>query len=89
MEKNQELRLLPKGTELICLSLLADGPMLSQDFRAYLETNAIQGFDLAHQIGRLRNAKNMSDGEMDLIVRTLVERVRSYEQVVEVSRSVS
>lgn len=31
----------------------------------------------------------MSDGEMDLIVRTLVERVRSYEQVVEVSRSVS
>ncbi|KZS96252.1 spindle pole body interacting protein [Sistotremastrum niveocremeum HHB9708] len=55
-----------------------------KDFRAYLETNAIQGFDLAHQIGRLRNAKNMADGEMDLIVRTLVERVRSYEQVVEV-----
>ena len=44
----------------------------------------MQGFDLVHQVWRLRNAKNMSDTEAELIMRTILENVQSYEQVVEV-----
>lgn len=54
-----------------------------QDFDRSLSTDPIQGFDVLHQIWRFRLAKNMSDSEVDLIMRTLVENVRTYDQVVE------
>jgi hypothetical protein len=44
----------------------------------------IQGFDLAHQVWRLRHSKNMSDREVELVMRTIMEHVQTYEQVVEV-----
>lgn len=55
-----------------------------QDFQKYRVTDAIQGFDLVHQLSRLRLGKNLPDAEVELIVRTLSENVGSYEQVVEV-----
>jgi hypothetical protein len=58
-----------------------------QDFRQAIATKAIQGFDLYHQLYRLKNARNMSEAEAELITRTLVENVHSYDQVVEVSIS--
>ena len=48
-------------------------------------TNPIQGFDLPHQLSRLRFAKSMSDGEAELIFRTISENLHSYDQVTEVS----
>lgn len=54
-----------------------------QDFQNLQETNPIQGFDLEHQILRLRNGKSVPDGEVALILKTLCENVRSYDQVVE------
>ncbi|THH32077.1 hypothetical protein EUX98_g2113 [Antrodiella citrinella] len=53
------------------------------DFKKSLDTNPMQGFDLAHQLWRLRHAKRMSDGEVELIMRTLAENVQSYDQVTE------
>ena len=46
---------------------------------------SIQGFDLAHQVWRLRHAKQMSDREVELVLRTIMEHVQTYEQVVEVT----
>lgn len=45
---------------------------------------AIQGFDVSHQLWRLRHGRNLPDAEVELIMRTIVESVESYEQVVEV-----
>jgi len=45
--------------------------------------DAIQGFDVAHQLFRLRNAKTMTDTEVSAIMRTLAENVKTYDQVVE------
>jgi len=56
---------------------------LQEDFQSYQESCSIQGFDLVHQIWRLRHSRTMSDREAELIMRTLAEHVQSYEQVVE------
>lgn len=53
------------------------------DFQNATQMKAIQGFDIQHQLWRLRHAKNMADKEVELIMRTLVEKVQTYEQVVE------
>ncbi|KAF9225807.1 spindle pole body interacting protein [Gyrodon lividus] len=53
------------------------------DFQKHQATNAIQGFDLLHQLSRLRLVKNIPDAEVELIVRTIADNVQSYEQVVE------
>jgi len=55
----------------------------SADFQMSVATKAIQGFDLAHQLWRLRHAKNMSDAEADLVMRTIADSVQTYDQVVE------
>jgi hypothetical protein len=55
-------------------------------FKKHRAADAIQGFDLAHQLSRLRLARNLGDSEAELIVRTIAENVRSYEHVVEVCR---
>lgn len=52
-----------------------------------LVTRPIQGFDLSHQLFRLKSGKNMSDAEAELIMRTFVEAVQTYDQVVEVRTS--
>ncbi|KAI1786728.1 mesa protein [Ganoderma leucocontextum] len=57
---------------------------LSQvDCKQVLATKPIQGFDLAHQLSRLRYAKMISDGEAELIFRSISEGVHTYEQVTE------
>ncbi|KAF7315952.1 Protein mesA [Mycena indigotica] len=53
------------------------------DFRNAQLTDTIQGFDVAHQLFRIRNAKYLSDAEMIAIMRALSDNVKSYEQVVE------
>ncbi|TFY76670.1 hypothetical protein EWM64_g7339, partial [Hericium alpestre] len=53
------------------------------DFARALQQNAIQGFDVVHQLWRLRNAKSMSEAEVELIMRTMAENVQTYDQVVE------
>ncbi len=57
------------------------------DFQAELQDRAIQGFDLQHQLSRLRNAGNMSEAEAEMIFRQLGSSVRSYEQMTEVRRA--
>ncbi|KAG8846289.1 hypothetical protein FRB96_002041 [Tulasnella sp. 330] len=56
---------------------------LQQDFQVWLETRPIKKMDIKHQISRLRYAKAVSDSEMDLIMHTMSEDVRTYEQIVE------
>jgi hypothetical protein len=59
---------------------------LLQDFHKSLATTSLEGFDVAHQLWRLRHARNMSDGEVELILRTIAGKMHSYTPVIEVSR---
>ncbi|KAG8907144.1 hypothetical protein FRB99_005252 [Tulasnella sp. 403] len=54
-----------------------------QDFQAWLEARPIKVMDIQHQIARLRNAKNLPDAEVDLIMRSMYVGVRTYDQIVE------
>jgi hypothetical protein len=56
-----------------------------QDYAKYKPNSAIKGFDLLHQLLRLRYAKNMLDTEALAITKSLAEGVKTYDQVVEVS----
>ncbi|KAG6866777.1 hypothetical protein C0991_011436 [Blastosporella zonata] len=53
------------------------------DFVKFQANSAIKGFDVLHQLIRLRHGKTLTDGEASLIMRTLADNVKSYEQVVE------
>ncbi|KAF5380434.1 hypothetical protein D9615_004661 [Tricholomella constricta] len=53
------------------------------DFMKFQANNAIKGFDVLHQLFRLRHAKTMSDSEVSAIMRTFADSVKTYEQVVE------
>jgi predicted nucleic acid-binding Zn finger protein len=57
----------------------------TQDFKAAQESNRFQGVDLPYQIARLRLARAMTDGEVELMMRVLQQNTGTYEQVVEVS----
>jgi len=57
--------------------------MYQEDFKRSLAVNAIRGFDIHHQLYRLRNVKYMQDAEVELIIRTLVNSVQTYDEVVE------
>jgi len=57
--------------------------MRQEDFRRSLEGSAIKGFDVNHQLWRLRNVKHMQDTEVELIMRTMVDAVQTYDQVAE------
>lgn len=57
--------------------------MFQEDFKRSLAVNAIRGFDIHHQLYRLRNVKYMQDAEVELIMRTLVNSVQTYDEVVE------
>ena len=50
-----------------------------------LATDPIQGFDVVHQLWRLRHAKKISDGEAELIMRTIASNLQTYDQVTQVS----
>lgn len=63
--------------------------MTKKDFQNAIATKPIQGFDLTHQLVRLKTVKNLPDAEVDLIMRTLVENVQTYDQVVEVCKVLS
>ncbi|SJX63499.1 uncharacterized protein SRS1_14255 [Sporisorium reilianum f. sp. reilianum] len=47
-------------------------------------TQAVRGFDLGHQIGRLRRARRLHVGEADLIFATIARSVLTHDQIVEV-----
>ena len=49
-----------------------------------MATKPIQGFDLLHQLSRLRYAKAIPDGEAELIFRSIAENLHTYDQVTEV-----
>lgn len=55
----------------------------NHDFNKMREASPIQGVDVSHQLWRLRHAKQMPDGEVELIMRTLAENVQTYDQVTE------
>jgi hypothetical protein len=60
-------------------------PTLQQDFQRAQATNSVKGFDVLHQLFRLRYAKTISDDEVEFIMRTIAENVQTYDQVIEVS----
>jgi len=64
-----------------CLRLYAD--LSEQDYPKYQANLAIKGFDVLHQLFRLRYTKNITEAETLAIMRTLADNVRSYDQVVE------
>jgi len=57
--------------------------MFQEDFKRSLATSAIRGFDVNHQLWRMRNAKLMQDTEAESIMRTMVDAVQTYDQVTE------
>lgn len=59
-----------------------------QDWARWQRKRAVSGFDVQHQISRLRLGKNMSDGEAEMIFSSLAT-LRSYDQIVEVSSAVA
>ncbi|KAF7984698.1 hypothetical protein HWV62_12994 [Athelia sp. TMB] len=56
---------------------------VTTDFTKALSQQAIQGFDVLHQLYRLRHNKNMPDPEVELIMRAFAENTETYEQVTE------
>lgn len=56
---------------------------LVTDYPKYQANLAIKGFDVLHQLFRLRYTKNITEAETLAIMRTLADNVRSYDQVVE------
>jgi hypothetical protein len=58
-----------------------------QDFAKNRAGSAFEGVDVAHQLWRLRHARNMPDVEVELILRTFAEQLTSYTPVVEVAIS--
>ncbi|KJA19960.1 hypothetical protein HYPSUDRAFT_43867 [Hypholoma sublateritium FD-334 SS-4] len=60
---------------------------LVMDYSKYQANTAIKGFDVLHQLFRLRYTKNMHDSEALTIMRSLAEGVKGYDQVVELLAS--
>ncbi|CAE6478836.1 unnamed protein product [Rhizoctonia solani] len=53
------------------------------DFRDHLENRHIKTIDMNHLVSRLRYGRNMSNGEAEMIMRSLCAYVQTYEEVVE------
>ncbi|KAF5355050.1 hypothetical protein D9756_005243 [Leucocoprinus leucothites] len=53
------------------------------DHEKFAASSAIRGFDVLHQLSRVRHGKNLADTEALAIMRTLADNVKTYEQVVE------
>ncbi|KAF8993684.1 stabilization of polarity axis-domain-containing protein [Cyathus striatus] len=56
---------------------------LVTDYAKQQANNSIKGFDVLHQLFRLRYTKTLTDSEATTIIRTLADHVKTYEQVVE------
>ncbi|TFK44659.1 docking domain of Afi1 for Arf3 in vesicle trafficking-domain-containing protein [Crucibulum laeve] len=56
---------------------------LVMDYAKQQISSPIRGFDVLHQLFRLRYTKNMVDTEVLMIMRSLADNVKTYEQVVE------
>ncbi|GAA5958013.1 hypothetical protein JCM21900_004745 [Sporobolomyces salmonicolor] len=56
--------------------------LYQQTFRQALQDSPLQGFDLAHQLARLRQGRQLPSGEVELILRTLAQNARSDDQIV-------
>ncbi|WVQ65758.1 uncharacterized protein L199_003936 [Kwoniella botswanensis] len=56
--------------------------LFAKDWQSRLKKRSV-GFDVQHQIARLRLAKNMSDAEAEAIFGALNNGIRNYDQVVE------
>ncbi|BGO91277.1 hypothetical protein NBRC10512_008231 [Rhodotorula toruloides] len=56
--------------------------LYQQSFRQHLRETSMPGFDLMHQIGRLRQSRHVSSAEAVLIFQTLAQCVRTDEQAV-------
>ncbi|WWC62606.1 uncharacterized protein I303_105203 [Kwoniella dejecticola CBS 10117] len=56
--------------------------LFAKDWQSRLKRRSI-GFDVQHQIARLRLAKNMSDAEAEAIFLALNNGIRNYDQVIE------
>lgn len=59
--------------------------VLSQDEASRERNQAIRGFDVSHQISRLKRARSLALGESDHIYEAIARSVRSSEQIIEVS----
>ena len=55
-----------------------------QDYAKYQANSSIKGFDILHQLFRLRYTKHMLESEALAIMRSLADGVKTYDQVVEV-----
>lgn len=55
-----------------------------QSFQVRMEESPLRGLDLQHQLTRLRQGRKMPAAEVQLIYRTLNDRVQTHEQVVAV-----
>ncbi|KAL9711825.1 hypothetical protein Ac2012v2_004898 [Leucoagaricus gongylophorus] len=53
------------------------------DYEKFAALSAIRGFDVLHQLFRIRNGKNLADSEVLAIMRAFADNVKNYEQVVE------
>lgn len=60
-----------------------------QSFLGELEDSPLDGFDIAHQISRLRQSHRMPAAEVETILRTFAIKVQSDEQIVAVSGDAS
>ncbi|GAA5868799.1 hypothetical protein JCM1840_005123 [Sporobolomyces johnsonii] len=56
--------------------------LYQQTFRQALHDSPLQGFDLGHQLARLRQGRQLPSGEVELILRTLAQNARSDDQIV-------
>lgn len=59
---------------------------LDQDVARQQASSSIKSIDVLHQVLRLKSSKNISDSEVYLILRTLADNTKTYEQVTEVIR---
>lgn len=75
----------PVGWMIVCTGFLIFMCFVAiQDHEKLVANSAIKGFDVLHQLVRVRHAKNLADAEILAIMRALADNVRTYEQVVEV-----
>lgn len=88
MDEDEQLQLLGHGLFYLVVNFFLLVPFIFtslQDYAKHQGNTAIKGFDVLHQLFRLRYTKNMHDSEALAIMRSLAEGVKGYDQVVEVS----
>jgi hypothetical protein len=75
----------PPPTMVASAGPVAEELELRQSFNAKLNRSPIRGFDLSHQLGRLRQGRKMQSAEVELIFKTLAQTIQTEDQVIEVS----